>query len=197
MMSRRAARTEILLDSIFCVYKEKITGAGEDSFCYQIGEQKLLLGAFDGCGGSGARKYAAYRNKTGAYMPSRAVVGAVQWLFDNDLFTDDGEENARRIYSVMTESLAVCSAHSGAEGSSKLRGSMSKAFPTSAAIVYCAVRSGAISLDCYWAGDSRVYLLDEDGLAQITADDLDGLDAYENISGDDYCDCGYKKRVEG
>lgn len=184
MMSRRTARTDIPLDNIFCVYKEKIAGAGEDSFCYQMGEQKLLLGAFDGCGGSGARKYAGYRNRTGAYIASRAVAGAVQWLFDNDLFTDDGEENARRIHDVMVKSLAVCKAHSGAEGSSKLRGSMAKAFPTTAAIVLCTARSGAISLDCYWAGDSRVYLLDEDGLAQITDDDLDGLDAYENISGD-------------
>lgn len=184
MMSRDMAQITSKLDSIFCVYKEKIADSGEDSYCYQLGEHGLLLGAFDGCGGSGARQYVQYRNHTGAYMASRAVSGAVQWLFENGVLTKSAEDNAKIIHDAITKSLTVCKENSGTQNSSKLKGSMAKEFPTTVSIVHCTVLPGGIMVDCYWAGDSRVYLLDEDGLAQITVDDLDGLDAYENISGD-------------
>ena len=39
----------------------------------------------------------------------------------------------------------------------------------------------SIQADCYWAGDSRLYLLDEDGLAQISVDDLNVTDAMESL----------------
>ena len=80
--------------------------------------------------------------------------------------------------------MRICKDNSGQQGATKLRGSIAKEFPTTAAIACCASRNNIVSVDCYWAGDSRVYLLDEDGLAQITQDDLDDLDAFENISGD-------------
>lgn len=172
------------LDSIFYAYKEKIAGAGEDSFCYQMGEQSVLLGVFDGCGGSGARLYENYHGQTGAYMASRAVAGVTQRLFECGGFADSVEETANRVHTAMLKSLAVCKENSGIQGGSKLKGSIAKEFPTTAAIACCTPKADGVSIDCYWAGDSRVYLLDEDGLAQITADDLDGLDAYENISGD-------------
>lgn len=184
MRSRDTARIAGKLDCIFCVYKEKIADFGEDSYCYQLGKQGLLLGAFDGCGGSGARQYTQYRNHTGAYMASRAVSGAVQWLFENDVLTKSVEENAKIIHEAITKTLTVCKENSAIQNGSKLRGSISKEFPTTASIVHCTAWPDGITVDCYWAGDSRVYLLDKDGLAQLTVDDLEGLDAYENISGD-------------
>lgn len=172
------------LDCLFHVYKEKIPENGEDSFCYGIREDVLLLGAFDGCGGSGAKRYLNYRNKTGAYVAARAAAGAVMTWFARSGPDASAEENAREIRLCIKKALNLCRDKSARQDERKLRGSIAKEFPTTAAIAYCVSRPGAVSVDCFWAGDSRVYILDGDGLAQVTRDDLDGLDAFENISAD-------------
>ena len=170
------------MDCLFRVYKEKIPENGEDSFCYSVHEDALLLGVFDGCGGSGAKRYVNYQDKTGAYIAARAVAGAVLTWFERCEPAASAGGNAQAIQLSIKKALRLCKERSGRQGEMKLRGSIAKEFPTTAAIAYCASAPRGISLDCYWAGDSRVYILDEDGLAQITRDDLDGLDALENIS---------------
>lgn len=172
------------MDCLFRVYKEKVPENGEDSFCYSVHEDALLLGVFDGCGGSGAKRYVNYQDKTGAYIAARAVAGAVLTWFERCESAASADGNAQAIQLSIKKALRLCKERSGRQGEMKLRGSIAKEFPTTAAIAYCASAPRGISLDCYWAGDSRVYILDEDGLAQITRDDLDGLDALENISGD-------------
>ena len=171
------------LDCICHIAQEKIPTAGEDSYCYGISKDSVLVAVFDGCGGSGAKKYPVYQEKTGAYMGARAVAGAVlHWFADEPHFLEHGR-NSEAIKAAIGRSLTVCKENAGSQGS-KIRGSISKEFPTTAAIARCAVGAEGVCAECYWAGDSRVYLLDEDGLAQLTADDLDDLDAFENLSGD-------------
>ena len=172
------------LDCFFRIAKEKVPQHGEDSDCYSICEDGLILGVFDGCGGAGAKQYPAYRGKTGAYIGARAVAGTVQAWFENGTVSDRLEDNAEAIKSYIAKGLSVCKAHSGQQAETKLRGSIAKEFPTTAAVAHCVCRPAAVSLDCFWAVDSRVYLLNGDGLAQLTQDDLDGLDAYENLSND-------------
>ena len=172
------------LDCLFRACKEKIEDNGEDSFCYCVREDSLLLGVFDGCGGSGAKRYTNYSNKTGAYIGARAAAGAVQSWFETSSVDASAQNNAEEIHQSIQNALRFCKAKGGSQGETKLKGSIAKEFPTTAAVAYCVPELGSIRLDCYWAGDSRVYVLDEDGLAQITRDDLDGLDAFENISGD-------------
>ena len=172
------------MDCLFHIYKEKIPENGEDSFCYGIREDALLLGVFDGCGGSGAKRYVNYREKTGAYIAARAAAGAAQTWFEGGDRPVPAAENARVLQESIKQAVHLCKERSGRQGERKLRGSIAKEFPTTAAIVYCVSRPKVMSVDCFWAGDSRVYILDEDGLAQVTRDDLDGLDAFENISAD-------------
>lgn len=172
------------LDCFFHVAKEKIPEHGEDSYCYSICENGLIAGVFDGCGGSGAKQYPAYGGRTGAYVGARAVTGAVHAWFERGNVSDRMEDNANAMKADIEQALSICKTNSGAQGESKLRGSITKEFPTTAAIAHCVCRPSAISLDCFWAGDSRVYLLDSDGLAQLTKDDLDDLDAFENLSSD-------------
>ena len=172
------------LDCLFHACKEKIEDNGEDSFCYCVHEDSLMLGVFDGCGGSGAKRYTNYSNKTGAYIGARAAAGALQTWFESSSMDASAQNNADEIHQSIQNTLCFCKEKSGSQGETKLRGSIAKEFPTTAAVAYCVPESDAIRIDCYWAGDSRVYILDEDGLAQITRDDLDGLDAFENISGD-------------
>lgn len=170
------------LDCIVCVSQDKIPGFGEDSFCYRVTEEGVLLGVFDGCGGSGAKKYPAYQNRSGAYMSARAIAGAVyQWM--EDAHSSELSRNCQTMKAHILQGLSICKENCGGQGS-KLKGSISKEFPTTAAVACCAVEGDDLLAECYWAGDSRVYLLDENGLAQLTADDLDDPDAFENISGD-------------
>ena len=184
-MDKKAVRPiDSVLDCLFHVCEEKIPGEGEDSFCYATHEDGVLLGVFDGCGGSGAKRYPVFQEKTGAYLGSRAAAGAVQTWFDTSELDDQIEVNAAVMKTRILDGLHVCKSCLGNQGGTKLRGSMVKEFPTTAAVVHCGCRPKAISLDCYWAGDSRVYFLDGKGLAQLTQDDLENLDAYENISGD-------------
>lgn len=66
-----------------------------------------------------------------------------------------------------------------------LKGSLSsKSFPTTASIITYAFGEKP-SCTFLWAGDSRGYILDKDGLCQVTRDDIDSdSDAYNNIGGD-------------
>lgn len=177
------SRIYSVLDCICHIAQEKIPTAGEDSYCYGVSEDSVLMGVFDGCGGSGAKRYPIYQEKTGAYIGARAVAGAVlHWFEDEPHFLEHGR-NSETIKAAIGRSLTVCKENAGNQGS-KIRGSISKEFPTTAALARCGVGADGVYVECYWAGDSRVYLLDEDGLAQLTADDLDDLDAFENLSGD-------------
>lgn len=190
MMTRKGKRPSTSVPPVYAALDclchtelEKIQGYGEDSYCYRISEDSVLLGVFDGCGGSGAKKYPIYQNRTGAYMGARAVAGATRQWFETLLPLGGCDENRQTLKDSIAKSMMICRENCGNQGN-KIRGSISKEFPTTAAVARCSVVHGQLTVECYWAGDSRVYLLDEDGLAQLTADDLDNLDAYENISGD-------------
>ena len=50
--------------------------------------------------------------------------------------------------------------------------------------IYFAAARGGADVQLQWAGDSRVYLLDGAGLAQLTEDDTGGLDAMQRQSQD-------------
>ena len=185
--SRGDGTDQEYLDCIAVVFKEKIEGLGEDSFCYAVNENGTMLGVFDGCGGAGAKEYPAFGNKSGAYMASRAAAGAARNWF-TQTYTRSEADTARcagTLKEAINAALAVCKDNCGAGAGTKMKGSLFKAFPTTAAIAICSSESGEMYADIFWAGDSRVYMLDGCGLAQLTADDLSGdIDAYENISND-------------
>lgn len=71
-------------------------------------------------------------------------------------------------------------------GGITIRGSLSRSFPTTAAIA--AIRpetNNTILCEFLWAGDSRGYILDQYGLSQVTRDDIDSdADALENLKQD-------------
>ena len=75
-----------------------------------------------------------------------------------------------------------CTRYAG--GSSRIRGGLFREFPTTAAIVYIQNSSRGILLHVIWAGDSRVYLMDGRGLAQLSGDDIEGEDAFTNLYND-------------
>ena len=183
-MSERRMKKHIpqdILSRVDCqirVYQEKIQDSGEDALLFALNNRAVLVGAFDGCGGAGAKRYASLQGKTGAYMASRVVCGTV-----NDWFCDCCAQNAafsaESLAARIRENLAVC--HRLGGETSRFVSSMVKAFPTTAALAVLTEQGGRIRVDCFWAGDSRVYLLNAEGLAQLSVDDLLVTDALENL----------------
>lgn len=168
----------------FCIelFKEQTEGKGEDSYFYSVLSEKAVFGVFDGCGGSGARRYERLQNRTGAYMASRVVSGAVRDWFDSPASFQDGKPDLESLTDRTREYLAICQREGYTP--SPIKGTMSKAFPTTAAVIACTPEADIISAVCIWAGDSRCYKLDETGLMQLTDDDISGFDAMENLSAD-------------
>lgn len=143
-----------------------------------------LAAVFDGCGGSGAKKYArvvldgeSYDNKTVAFLSSRIVSGAVRRWFE--------KRDHLRVSDLKKQILDELQEYKARFGEvNTLRGNISREFPTTMAAALFECNEKKTRFAALWAGDSRVYLLDENGLAQLTQDDLGGLDAMENLSAD-------------
>ncbi len=165
------------LSALFCLSGEMVSMKGEDSYCYGNSDNKTLVAVFDGCGGSGSRRYDNYSGSTGAYVASRAVAGAAKKWFEET----NGDLNVLPRY--IDRALDVCTGMG--DKASRLMGSLGISFPTTAAGIVLEPQGKKIKADCFWAGDSRCYALDAMGLHQLSVDDIDSSkDAYDNLSGD-------------
>ncbi len=169
------------LDMMAVLAEEMIDGRGEDSFLGRIRQDSALVGVFDGAGGLGSRTYEQFREHTGAYMASRMVCGAVRsWYRDAyDTVRSSADELTASLNRYITDAYAAGSSYG--QSNLKIRGSMVRDFPTTAAIALAQQVQEGIRLHIWWAGDSRVYLMDAEGLAQLTQDDVDIEDALSNL----------------
>jgi hypothetical protein len=159
---------------------------GEDSYCHSFCDTAGIIGVFDGCGGAGARKHAFYSDKTEAYMASRLCAGVFYDRFREcypaplppDQFVSE------RLVPSITECLREFQPPKE-EGAFEVRGSMVRTLPTTAAAALIQSVDGGLQLiSPIWAGDSRVYVLDHQGLAQLTVDDTSVPDPMENLYND-------------
>ena len=179
-----AARQAPLPDAMLLIRQGGADAGGEDSYVCAQREGSALVGVFDGCGGLGARTYPDLGRHTGAYLSARAASGAVwdwyQALEQPALADPDGLRETLR--ARLDTALGVLDA----QGSSpmRVRGSMVRDFPTTAAAALAHREPEGVAADLFWAGDSRVYLLDAAGLHQLTQDDVDGEDALSNLTHD-------------
>lgn len=158
------------LDSTLILGREKIADHGEDAWVYDVGEDRVMVGAFDGLGGSGAKRYEAYDGRTGAYIASRAAADAA------DAWLRGGELSEESLHRSICEELRAYKAGAGTPGGAVIKGSMTREFPTTVSVAVCRPAADGVTADFYWAGDSRGYILDENGLTQITRDDVNDAD---------------------
>lgn len=162
----------------FCV--EKKAGEGEDRGIYKSFPDLVYAGVFDGCGGAGAKKYPNYENHTGAYIASECVSEVFEDWFDRYFMTYGFHETYLK--NIIIKNLKTFEEKYGEK--SQILGMISKVFPTTVATAACFRHNERFIVDYLWAGDSRIYLLDEDGLTQLTEDDLGGIDAMKNLTED-------------
>ncbi len=172
------------LDAMFVIAEEMIIDHGEDSYYCAFDDRSALVSAFDGCGGLGAQRYDNLGNHTGAYLGARLISGAMCEWFHNRRGEkwSSGRELTNDIAHYVREAFQIGAKY--AKSNVKLRGSMVRNLPTTAAIAYVEDYTEGELLHVIWAGDSRVYILDRNGLAQLTVDDTDSDSAFDNISND-------------
>lgn len=171
------------LDFILSFCRERIPEHGEDCYCYSFCDTAGILGAFDGCGGAGARTHAAYSGKSEAYIASRLCAGAVYDSFRRAFPCELPPEQVA--FDVLIpgalQALTACEPPADPSGF-RITGSMVRTLPTTGAVALVQQGKGSeLLVSAIWAGDSRVFLLDGKGLAQLTVDDTSVPDPMENL----------------
>lgn len=169
-----------LVDYCISFNVEKKRDNGEDCEVHSVNKEAAFFGVFDGCGGAGSQSCPKFRRKTEAYIASRVVADAFQNWFESFDLASGWEITSLK--NQVVSYLSECEQLVGEK--SMLMGGIRKKFPTTAAAGICYPGEKTIEVNVYWAGDSRVYLLTQQGLAQLTEDDLGGIDAMENLTDD-------------
>lgn len=164
-------------DQYLVINQEQIRGKGEDFFLFEEDQRKLVMGVFDGCGGSGARVYPAFKGFTGAKVAARALAAAVKIWFQDYM---EGSRPEKSLKAIADKMLSTC--RERASSGQALLGSLNREFPST--IAFFTAFLGKNEVDFYWCGDSRGYLLDERGLHQVTVDDVTVTDAMDNLRED-------------
>lgn len=176
-------------DNMLLIDLPAIEGKGEDNF-YCCGPDKNLdkavMAVFDGSGGLGSRTHKEMGGYTEAYLGSRILSGAVHDWFEayRDKPFPRDKELTDSLYAYFMSAYGVIKEHS--VENTRIKGALIRSFPATATIVTAENNPEGILLQILWAGDSRIYLLDSNGLAQFSVDDVATTDALENLTGDDY-----------
>lgn len=165
---------------------EMVPGNGEDSKSHMVTEDEGYIGVFDGCGGLGSKRYDCAKGHTGAYLASRLAARRVWELerkYPGYLHKYDAADKLQRFLASQFKTYKACLEDSGT--AFKMKGDLQKSLPTTAVIAAVRCHEDGIDAKYLWAGDSRGYILTQCGLAQVTADDIEGdEDALSNLSGD-------------
>lgn len=170
------------------VHGEMVKNKGEDSYSDYILEDKGYLGVFDGCGGIGSKRYNSAKGHTGAYLASRLAALLMQrWVkkYIQDTAYFMGQDSGADIKKYFQKYFGEFKKSLEVDEGVRLKGGLSKSLPTTAACFFYHCLEDEVALKYLWAGDSRGYVLDADGLAQVTDDDIDDAqDAFSNLTND-------------
>jgi hypothetical protein len=170
----------------------KIPDQGEDADpILRDGRDLALVGVFDGMGGAGGTVYETPDGpRTGAYIGARVARDVVErrmvellepdWNLNG---TATAEDLRRSVKGALVERLSALNAPV-----SGLRSRLLRALPTTMALVALQrTQPGGATWTGHvlWSGDSRAYVLEPDGLRQLSTDDLrDPGDAMANLRTD-------------
>ncbi len=171
------------LDQVSVLFAESRPDAGEDGFYAAWRPSCAVAAVADGSGGMGARRYEAAGKHTGAYLASRIAAAAVgQWFAAyGDQWKSDIEA-AQQLDGLIRRGFQICQRALGREAQDDAVGTLVRLLPSTLAMAALRHTGGRTRLCVIWAGDSRVYRLDANGLCQLTRDDAEGatLEAMES-----------------
>lgn len=178
------------LDGIVGVNEEKRVGFGEDSALRVAGDKAAMLCSFDGCGGSGSKRYPSAEGWTGAKIAANTCAHVLgDWFLQSGYDTNGfGAMSAEALADDMK--LAIRAAFDDTfsrldHTRSAIKGSLPSTLPTTiAAFMLEQDRSEKIRCVFFWAGDSRGYLLTVKGLRQMTMDDLQAKSDDDDFTAD-------------
>lgn len=173
-----------LLSLGFLISQEMVKNHGEDNYYCKYSEDSAVICVLDGCGGLGSRTYEGCGGQTGAYLASRTVSGAIHdWYQDMGRTKwKDEREFMESLITYIQKAYSVVGDY--AKSSIKISGSMVRDLPTTIALAYAWMKDNELVIHVVWAGDSRIYLMDEDGMCQLTRDDVKSQDALSNLYDD-------------
>lgn len=163
----------------FILQSEAVRGNGENAaFAHSFESGLVVTGVFDGCGNIGNRRYSGANDRTGAYIGSRIAAFAASEYFEQN-FSKKGSSYIRRTSTEQLEYVRQLKEHiSGKLDEVKKRLSRPDEeacteLPTGVSIT-ASMSAGNFTLCNYiWAGNTRGYMLDDQGLCQLTTDDTD------------------------
>jgi len=146
-------------DFFIAVNNEMVSGSGEDAFLCVPGHG--IIAVFDGCGGLGSRRYPSENNRTGAYLAAVKAADTLR-ICAEDL---DGTYNsfADKYEAILKQTISDYNTELNIKnGTPSLRTDMIKSLPSTAAVALIDLNTGIC--DCIWAGDSHIYIMDDNGL---------------------------------
>lgn len=170
----------------------KITDEGEDADpLIDVNEKRNwgIISVFDGLGGAGGVDYTHNMSKErhkGAYWASRYVRESIEKLIQH---RPKGKEPLeyieKNIQSFIIENLnEKINEFTIADSDVKAK-DMDFVFPTTMALCVYKLEDSKLTINCYWAGDSRIYLFDGHKFIFLTIDDSEaGGDPFSTLNAD-------------
>lgn len=181
------------IGGVIAFNQEKRANLGEDtSVCLADQSGKaVFIACFDGCGGAGAKHYPTAEDWTGARLASHVCAKVAYEWYNNNQIARLGTQGApseliaASLKGALTDRLKWANESLSAT-ESRIKGSLSKTLPTTmAAALAETINEQTTRCVFLWAGDSRGFILNSQGLKQTTVDDVQGnFDALENIHRD-------------
>lgn len=151
----------------------------------------VLIAVLDGCGGTGARRYSAADNWSGARIASHTAGRCLYRWFGSlpgeHLRVSESETLAAELQATLTQAVREKKEEldSGGAAPVLISSRLSKALPTTLAALTAERLEESIRIRSYWAGNSRNYVFPPEGLRQLSADDLvGGYDPFEDLTKD-------------
>lgn len=166
------------IDGVIGVNEEKRIGLGEDSALRVEGDKAAILCSFDGCGGSGSKRYPSAEGWTGARIAAHTCAHAVgDWFLKNSFNLNGfGTISAESLADDMKVAIRTALDNTYScfdQPQSAIKGSLPSTLPTTiSSFMLEQDQFGKIRCVFFWAGDSRGYLFTVKGLRQMTKDDL-------------------------
>lgn len=168
--------------------KPKKIGLGEDSEPILLNRDFFVaVGVLDGMGGAGGAECVSDfgDSHTKAYVASRIIKEAIEKALCQITTLPEIPDFISFLEKVIANRYDEERLKYPPKSKGGLRSSLIKEYPTTLAMVIVSIDNDKYIIDSIWAGDSRNYIWNMNGLFQISKDDLKGnLDPLQNLRED-------------